>query len=278
MEEETPQNYSDYKIYLKTVQGTAIKSLTEALKEVLFETNIHIDNDGLKIMNMDPTQVAIVFLELHAKEFEEFYCNKPLLIGLNMPFLHKLLKTIGNNDTVSLYITKENPDKLGIHIQNKKKRIDNHILFSLMNVDFFDISFPQDDFDVTITMSCGEFQKYCRELSNIDNEVRISVTKDGVFSMTADGKFAKQRLEISESDSEDSSVTIAMHNDTFTEDMGVFSLKFLNLFCKSSTIGNTIELFVGNDYPIFIVYRVASLGTCTYCLFPTIKEIERKIL
>lgn len=259
-------NYENYKVYLKTVQGTAIKSLVEALKEVLFETNIHFDNEGLKIMNMDPSQVALVFLKLNSKEFEEYYCPKPFHIGVSMVSLNKLLKTIGNNDTLALYVTKDKQDKLGIHIQNKKKKIDNRIVFNLMNADYIDINIPNEDSDVKIIMPCNEFQKYCRELACISNVVDISVSKDGIFTMSANGDYAQQKLEISES--EDSNITIQLANKDFRENMGTFSLKFLNLFCKSSTIGNTIQLCVGNDYPIYIIYRVASLGTCTYCLFP----------
>ncbi len=272
MTEETHQKYEGYEMYLKTVQGTAIKALSEALKEVLFETNIHFDSEGLKIMNMDPTQVAIVMLKLNAAEFEEFYCPKPLVIGVSMTALHKLLKTIGNNDTVALYVSKDNTDNLGIHIQNKKKRIDNHIDFNLMTVDFLEVELPEEDPDVTITMPCGEFQKYCRELANVANDVKIGVSNDGIFSMNVEGNWAKQQLDIAESD--DSNITIELADKEFSPDMGTFSLKFLNLFCKSSTIGNTIQLYVGNDYPIFIVYRVASLGTCTYCLFPKVSEIS----
>ena len=264
------QNYDKYLMYFKTVQGSALKSLTEALKEVLFETNIHFDSEGLKIMGMDPSQISIVLLKLNAVDFNEYYCPNPQVLGVNMIGLHKLLKTIGNNDTVAWYLLKDDPDKLGIHIQNKKKRIDNHIMFNLMNVDFFELEFPEDDPDVTITMPCGEFQKYCRELVNVSKFVEISVDPEGTFIMKADGDFAKQEVKIRES--EESNTTIQLSDKEFSKDMGRFSLKFLNLFCKSSTIGNTIQLYVGHEYPIFIVYRVASLGTCTYCLFPSVAK------
>ena len=118
----TSKGNEKYLMYLNTVQGTAIKTLTEALKEVLTDINIHFNRDGLQIMNMDPGQVSFVSLKLYADKFEEFYCPSPIYKGVNMMALHKLLKTIGNNDTVSLYITKKDPDKLNISIQNKKKK------------------------------------------------------------------------------------------------------------------------------------------------------------
>ncbi len=264
-------------MYLNTVQGTAIKTLTEALKEVLTDINIHFNNKGLQIMNMDPSQVSFVHLELNADKFEEFYCPNPLLIGVNMMSLHKLLKTIGNNDTVSMYVTKENPDRLGIIIQNKKKRINNNITYNLLDVDLVHINIPDIDYDAQVTMPCGDFQKYCRELATISNEVTITVSNDKIFSMKVDGKFASQSLDIQES--EDSNVVIEV-NDSISEgdgeyNIGSFSLKFLNLFCKSSTLCNTIQLYMKNEYPIIIIYSVASLGICKYCLCPNLSEEEQ---
>ena len=49
-------------------------------------------------------------------------------------------------------------------------------------------------------------------------------------------------------------------------EIGTFSLKFLNLFCKSSTLCATIQLYMKADFPLVIIYSVADLGTVKYCL------------
>ncbi len=87
----------NYLMRLTTVQGTAIKILTESLKEVLTDVNIHFTPAGLKVINMDPNQISFVSLKLDSSKFQEFYCPENQLAGVNMMSLHKLLKTIGNN-------------------------------------------------------------------------------------------------------------------------------------------------------------------------------------
>jgi len=219
---------------------------------------------------MDPSQISFVALKLNAEKFEEYYCPKPLLIGVSMSSLHKLLKTIGNNDTLTMFVSKENPDKLGIIIQNKKKRIFNRITYNLIDVDLVEIDIPEIDYDAQITMPCSDFQKYCRELATISNFVTIGVSPNKIFSMTVDGSIGSQTLDIEES--EDSNVVIDT-NDGIEDDIdiGRFSLKFLNLFCKSSTLCNTIQLYVKEENPIIIVYSVASLGTVKFCLLPQVE-------
>jgi DNA polymerase III sliding clamp (beta) subunit (PCNA family) len=81
----------NYLMYLITAQGTAIKILTESLKEVLTDINIHFGPSGLKVMNMDPNSISFVSLKLISTEFEDYYCPENQLAGVNMMSLYKLL-------------------------------------------------------------------------------------------------------------------------------------------------------------------------------------------
>src|SRR5579872_4306437 len=94
--------YDKYLMYFMTAQASPMKTLTEALKEVLTDINIRFDEDGFEVINMDPSQVSFVALKLVGEKFEEYHCPNPLVIGVQMMSLYKLLKTIGNNDTLSM--------------------------------------------------------------------------------------------------------------------------------------------------------------------------------
>lgn len=154
---------------------------------------------------------------------------------------------------------------MGINIQNKKKKINNKIIYNILDVDVVSFEIPPVQFDAQVTMSCGDFQKYCRELATVAHDVTISISSDKVFSMKVDGGFASQSLDIEESD--DSNVVITLCNEfDGVKEIGTYFLKKLNLFCKSSTLCNIIQLYIKEQYPIIIVYTVASLGTLRFCL------------
>ena len=61
----------EYLFELQTVQSSAVRILIEALKEILTDGNIEIDETGLKIMTMDPSHTVLVHLKLEHNRFEK---------------------------------------------------------------------------------------------------------------------------------------------------------------------------------------------------------------
>lgn len=253
-----------YLMYLSTVQGTVLKTLTETLNSVLTDLNIKFDENGISVITIDAKRVLLVSVVMQENYFEKYYCPNKQILGVSMLTLHKLFKTIGNNDVVSLYLLKSSPNELGIRIQNKKKRIDNNIFYRLIDVNEVNIEIPELDYDAEIIMPCSDFQKYCRELSNIANYVTVYTTKGKIFSLEADGSYAKQVLNIEQLDGD--TVSIDIKNESCK--IGTFSLKILSSICKSTTLCSTIQLYMKRKLPIILVYSIGTLGICKFCLCP----------
>ena len=90
---------------VKTVQSSAFRILIEALKEILTDANLEFDQSGLKIMAMDSSHTVLVHLKLHADNFEHYSITKErVVLGVNMINFFKLIKTMGNSDTLSLFV------------------------------------------------------------------------------------------------------------------------------------------------------------------------------
>ena len=97
---------SEFCIHIKSVQASTIKILIEALKEILTDTVLIFNENGIKICTMDSSHIVLIHLKLEASKFEHFYCESEKLIGINMLNLNKIIKTINNNDTITLYMKK----------------------------------------------------------------------------------------------------------------------------------------------------------------------------
>lgn len=250
---------------IKTVQASSFKILIEALKELLTDTCIEFDKNGLKIIAMDTSHIVLVHLKLDADKFEHYYCKaNKLSIGVNMLNFHKLIKTINSTDTLTLFMDEVNINHLGIKIENGDKNTKTIYKLNLLDLDNPQISIDPTEFNSVITMPSTDFQKICRDMSNVSDLVEIkNICNQLIFSCKGD--FCSQETILS--DSEGSSIMKAGSATDIVQ--GVFKLKYLVLFTKCTNLCNTVECYLKNDYPLIIKYAVASLGEIKLAIAPS---------
>ena len=257
-------NEEKYIFELKTVQSSAFRILIEALKEILTDCNLEFDNAGIKIMTMDPSHTVLIHLKLEAAKFEKYICSDKITIGISMQCLFKLIKTMNNNDTLSLYIEKNDPNKLCIKIENGEKNSLTKYKLNLMDLPEEKIDIPPAVFESVLTMPSSDFQKITRDMSNIADDMEIkSVSNQLIFSCKGD--YAEQETIFGETQS---GMVFLQNNNPDDVIQGIFALKHLVLFSKCTNLCNSIELYLKNDYPLIIKYDVASLGCIKLCLAP----------
>ena len=249
---------------VQTVQSSAFRILIEALKEILTDANLEFDETGLKIMAMDSSHTVLVHLKLNAEQFEVYKCKQRTVIGVNMINLFKLIKTMGNSDTLTLHLEEENQCMLGIRIENSEKNSITKFKLNLMDLHEENIQIPPPTFSSVITMPSIDFQKICRDMHNLAEELEIkSLGNQLIFS--CNGDFASQETCIGETNS---GLSFIQNESPDEIVQGIFALKHLVLFGKCTNLCNSIELYLKNDYPLIIKYAVASLGEIKLCLAP----------
>jgi proliferating cell nuclear antigen len=249
---------------IKTVQATAFKILIEALKELLTDTCIEFDETGLKIIAMDSSHIVLVHLKLDAGKFEYYKCENKVSIGVSMLNLHKLIKTINSNDTLTLFMDDNDMNHLGIKIENGEKNTKTTYKLTLLDLDNPRICIDPTEFNSMITLPSSDFQKIVRDMSNLSEYVEIkNINNQLIF--TCKGDFCQQETVLSDNDNGVHSITTKNMNDIV---QGVFKLKYLVLFTKCTNLCNTVELYLKNDYPIIVRWSVASLGEIKLALAP----------
>ena len=101
-------NYSNAQgnvLTIKTVQIAPFRTLMTALKDILLETNIIFQKDGIRIINMDKSHTILAHLFLAAGNFEQYDCEEEkIIIGKNMMHLYKLINSIDQDETPTMYL------------------------------------------------------------------------------------------------------------------------------------------------------------------------------
>ena len=253
----TSNSDDKYIFNIKTVQSGAIRILIEALKEILTDGNITIDNNGIKLIAMDSTHSVLIHLKLEAQNFEYFKCNKPITIGLNMLNLFKLIKTMTNSETLTLFIEKNNENQLGIIIHNSEKNSQTTYKLNLLDIQLDEINIPPAEFETELTLPSCDFQKIIRDMINIGEDIEIT-SIGNQLKLVCNGEFAHQETVLGETNN---GLKFSTTQSPELPIQGVFSLKYLLLFTKCTNLCNQIQFYIKNDYPLVIKYAVASLGS-----------------
>ncbi len=260
----------DNVLTIKTVQIAPFRTLMTALKDILMDTNITFRPDGIRIINMDKSHTILVHLFLEAKNFEFYECKKEkIVIGVHMPYLFKLINSIDNDDTLTMYI--ENNDFMEGVVSHLSLKFENGQIkqcktqkLKLIEPDPEEIQYPKVDFSSVINLPSTDFQKIIRDLTGISEKVEIkSVGNELIFK--CQGQFASAEIRRTESDG---NMEFIEKQDATKVIQGEFSLKNLGYFIKCTNLCNQIELMLENDLPLVVKYNVASLGAVKMCAVP----------
>ena len=255
---------------IKTVQIAPFRTLMTALKDILIETNIFFQPDGLKIINMDKSHTIVAHLHLKAENFEHFYCKYPkIVIGVNMFHLFKLINTIDNDDTLTIYINENDYTDgvvtfLGLKFENGDIKQCKTQLLRLIEPDKEELYLPDVKFSSIINLPSSDFQKIIRDVSPLSDRIEIKcINNELIFSL--EGPFASVQIRRSECDG---NLEYIKKQESSKIIQGVFHLKYLSYFIKCTNLCNSIELMLENDVPLVVKYNVASLGDIKLCLAP----------
>jgi proliferating cell nuclear antigen len=262
---EKPE-YDEYLLKIKTIQAPIFKQVVDALKDILTDVNLEIDKNGLKIVAMDNTNIVLIHLKIESDKFEEFYCEqKKMFIGICMLKLHMLIKTIGTNDVLVLYVKKDDKCNLGIKIINYDKNVETNYKLNTLDIDVLNIEIPPVDFHTIITMPSSYLQKIIRDMHNLAEYIEFRNISDQLI-LSCKGDFCTQEtiLGIEKSNN----ITISKNVEEGSQEIiqGVFSLKYLAIFTKCTNLCSNVEIYLKNSYPIILRYSIASLGEIKLCL------------
>jgi proliferating cell nuclear antigen len=255
---------------IKTVQIAPFRTLMTALKDILLETNITFEPDGIRIINMDKSHTILVYLFLAAQNFEVYECKKEkIIIGVNMFHLFKLINSIDNDDTLTIYI--ENSDYVDGIVSHLALKFENGEIkqcktqkLRLIEPEPEELQYPDVKFSSIINLPSADFQKIIRDLSCISDKLEIkSVGNELIFKCS--GQFASAEIHRAESDG---SMGFILKQDSSKIIQGEFSLKNLGYFIKCTNLCQQIEVYLENDLPLVVKYNVASLGEIKLCLAP----------
>ncbi|CAH1793331.1 unnamed protein product [Owenia fusiformis] len=256
----------------RLAQGAVLKKVLESVKDLLTEGIWDCQGTGMSLQAMDASHVALVALKLQSDGFDTYRCDRNQSMGISLTNMSKILKCAGNDDGITIKAV-DNSDTVSFMFESPNQEKVSDYELKLLNIDQEHLGIPETDYCAVIKMPSGEFQRICRDLSQIGESVVIACTKEGVkFSSTGDmGTGNIKLVQSANVDKEEESVQIEMQEPvTLT-----FALRYLNFFTKATPLSSVVSLSMSADVPLAVEYKIADLGYVRYYLAPKVEDAEQ---
>ena len=277
-QEKTKTNKNKDKAIANDNSNSISTSTSASAKSELKKSAKKPSTGGIRIIELDEHQTLLIYIKLNASSFYDFYVKYPVYsIGLDLLTFHKFLKTIDKESVLTMHIDKNDEQNIVYNVKNVDKPNSATFTQKLMDLDTGKQSIPsQSDFELLVTMETNDFHKLCREMNQFSDYVEITCTsKEITFKCQGDSTTYMKKFSNS-----DKSVQILVPNDKGSKKpvivQAIYELRYIVYFGKCVNLCSEIQLYLKNDYPLFIHYTIAVLGRMLIGLTPVDEKAIKK--
>jgi len=253
-------------------QGGLMKKILEAIKDLVVSANWDLSSEGMSLQAMDQSHVSLVSVLLNSSGFEDYRCDSNCIMGISLDTMTKVMKCCNNDDSLKIEYKDDPGDAAIFTFESPHQDRTSEFNVKLMTIDSEHLALTDDGYDSCITMPSGEFQRICRDLSQLGDSVTIAVVKNSVtFKASGDlGEGNITLLESTGSEKDDEKVSIEMENPVAL----TFAGKYLIHFCKGAPLSPLVKLTLKNESPLIVEYAISDFGSLRYFLAPKVSDGE----
>jgi len=245
--------------YAKTDDAYTVKTTIEVLQNTFTDVCFEFRKDSIHLRTVDNKQppTLLANLDWHRDKFEIYKCDeKSTQVGVTLPHMYKILKSIKKKDKLSISLSKEQPDKLILNkycygIQPSESVVQKQ--FRQVQ----DIPIPEN-YGYPHLVSTSEFQKCCKEINSLSKVIKIYSKGNYIeFSCLIDGLYG-HTVPLGEGSLDPDS-----DEEEYEE---YFFAKSINQLVKISGLNTKMHIYTQKGQPLKISVQTGTLGKLDFYL------------
>ena len=229
------------------------------IAELIDETELHITNDGIKMIAADRAVVAVVDFFLSKDAFDEYKYEKDYRIGINLLSLLQILRRAGINDSLNMKLL---DDRLELVLKGESTR---RFTLPLINISKEETP-PLDklEFPTSMKINSEILNSGIEDAELITDSIVFSISKEQ-FSMKAESDSSSTQLELIPG----SELNLLQINEPVR---ARYSLDYLKKILKARKLAEETKLALATDYPMRIHFDVEGKMQLCFILAPRVEE------
>jgi len=247
-----------------TLDPTLLRDSITSIAELIDEAELHISDEGLRMLAADRAIVTVVDFMLSKGGFDSYKTENDLRIGVNLIQLLRILRRAGPSDKLEIKIDDKNNKKILLRFSGSSTRT-----FSLPIIDTLKDELPPG-------IDKLEWNSRLEITSNVLNDglEDADLIADSVVLILRPDKFilrAESETSYSELDLEPSAQGPMKSLISQDAVRARFSLDYLKKMMKARKLSETVKLEMGTDYPLKMSFDAGN-AKLSFVLAPRLED------
>ena len=237
--------------------------LMKAVQAVVDEGTFKIDQEGMKLIAMDPAHISLVDFELSSSAAEEYVCEGELQMTISISELMKFLKRAKKGESLTLSYD-EGAKKLELTLVDATgSREKIFTLNTLETVEARSVT-PRLSFDAKARVGVDAVKDAVRDSGVVSDYVKITIKPDAVIFL-AKGELGTVQTKLSK-------MGAAVYEIEADEEVWAhFSINYLDKIVKpASSLSDEVVMQLSKNKPIKLSFPIPS-GRLEYLIAPRIE-------
>ncbi len=240
-----------------------LRDMFQAIAILVDEATFNLNPEDIQLRAMDPSRVAMIDFQWPKTIFDEYECDQPQKMCINITELLKLLRRTGKDETVELSLNPETA-RLQIAITGRYTRTFN---MPTLEPQEEEVPTPKITFKVEAKITTDGLRQAIEDAQLVSDHVRIEADTEKL-TLQATGDLMGATIELKKGSD------ALLDLQTQEPAKATFSLSYLAEIIKAASATSEIAtLQFANDMPIRIDFQQPKEGKLTFYLAPRI-EVE----
>jgi proliferating cell nuclear antigen PCNA len=220
--------------------ATIFKECITTICGLVSEVSMTLDEMGLRIISMDPANVALISLEMRKSEFVEYDVTEPTEIGVKLTDLKQVLGRA--TDKVTTLTIEYLDSKLLVTLAGKNGKKKEFKLSSINTDDMKKTKIPDLKFAADIMLDNSALKEAIADVEIVAESMGFNVANKK-FSVAGAGDINSVKSEVEG--------TVRCDDDVVVQSK--YSIEYLNKF-TASKVSKNVKVSFSKDYPLRMIY------------------------
>ena len=237
------------------------KNLLTAISTLIEEADFNTSEDGLKLRSMDPSHVAMVDFEWSKEAFEEYVCDKPTNIRVNITTMLKLLRRSKSEESLEISYDEESKK---VDLTLRGKILKKFTMPTLESVEE-EVPTPKLSFNARVKLMSETLKEIVEDSETVSDNISFKAKEDKLL-VKASSELSNVDMELSKSDGALLELDIKEDSDA------IFNLNYFGEMVKAgSATSEVATIEFSTNMPIRLEFEMSQQGKLMYYLAPRIE-------